>query len=343
MASASNRASLDAATASRLAQIALANVVREYPNHPGHVLDGPADALTPRALHPAFYGSYDWHSCVHMHWLLARVRRLFPALPQAGAIARLFDAHFTPDTIAVEAAYFRRAGTQSFERTYGWAWLLALVAELHAAGDAASRRAHAALAPLAQTLVQRYLEFLPRARYAIRYGMHPNSAFGLAAALDYARACGVPALEAAVLDKACAWYEDDHDLPARWEPSGADFLSPSLVEADLMHRVLAPDHFARWLAQSLPRLCDGEPDTLFRPVPVSDRGDPQIVHLDGLNLSRAWCMRGIARALGEGTPCGARLGAAAEQHLAAGMAGLASGDYFGGHWLATFAVRALTA
>jgi len=343
MASASNRASLDAASASRFAQIALANVVREYPNHPGHALDGPADALTPRALHPVFYGSYDWHSCVHMYWLLARVRRLFPALPQADAIARLFEAHFTPDAVAVEVAYFHRPGTRSFERTYGWAWLLALSAELHGAGDAVSHRAHVALAPLAETLVQRYLDFLPRAHYPIRHGVHANSAFGLAGALDYAQACDVPALGAAVRDKACAWYEADRDLPAAWEPSGTDFFSPSLMEADLMRRVLAPAQFDRWLAQSLPGLCNGAPRTLFDPVPVSDRGDPQIVHLDGLNLSRAWCMRGIAQALGEDTACGARLAAAAERHVAAGMIGLASGDYFGEHWLATFAVRALTA
>jgi hypothetical protein len=334
---------LDPAAASRFAQIALANVAREYPNHPGHVLDGPADALTPRVLHPVFYGSYDWHSCVHMHWLLARVRRLFPALPQAEAAGRVFDAHLTQSAIAAEVAYFHRPGTQSFERTYGWAWLLALVGELHASDDAGARRWREALAPLAAALRQRYLDFLPRARYPIRYGVHPNSAFGLAFALDYARTCGERALETALCDKAAAWYADDRDLPAAWEPSGSDFFSPALVEADLMRRVLPAPRFAQWLAQALPGLCDGDPATLFHPVTVSDRTDPQIVHLDGLNLSRAWCLRGIAQALGESSTCGARLHAAAERHLAAGMVGLTSGDYFGEHWLATFATVALTA
>ena len=334
---------LDAAAASRLAQIALANVVREYPNHPGHVLDGPADALTPRALHPAFYGSYDWHSCVHMHWLLARVRRWFPGLPQAAAVGRVFDAHFTPAAIAQEVAYFQRPGTRSFERTYGWAWLLALVAELHADTDEDARRWRDTLAPLAATLVARYSSFLPRASFPIRYGMHTNTAFGLASALDYARACGETALEDAVCAKACAWYEADRDLPVAWEPSGADFFSPALVEADLMRRVLPPARFAQWLAHSLPGLREGQPATLFQPVPVSDRTDPQIVHLDGLNLSRAWCFRGIARTLPVDDRGVAQLHAAAERHLAAGLVGLQSGDYFGEHWLATFATLALTA
>jgi hypothetical protein len=336
-------ARLDASIASRFAAIALANVVREFPNHPGHVLDDPADALTPRTLHPAFYGSYDWHSCVHMHWLLARVRRLFPALPQADAVGRIFDAHLTPQAIAAEVAYFHRPGTQSFERTYGWAWLLALAVELHACDDAPARRWRDALGPLAAMLVQRYLGFLPRARYPIRYGVHPNSAFGLAWALDYARACGERALEDAVCDKARAWYDGDRDLPAAWEPSGADFFSPALVEADLMRRVLAPARFAEWLACGLPGLRSGVPATLFEPVPVSDRTDPQIVHLDGLNLSRAWCFRGMAGALGGDEALCTRLHAAAERHLAAGMIGLSSGDYFGEHWLATFATLALTA
>lgn len=338
--SAAFTAGLDAATASRFAAIALANVVREYPNHPAHVLHGPQDARTPRELHPVFYGSYDWHSCVHMHWLLARVRRLFPALAQRPAIDGIFDAHLTPASVAAEAAYFHRPGTQSFERTYGWAWVLALAAELHR--DAAAARWAEALAPLTATIVQRYLDFLPRAGYPIRHGMHPNSAFGLAFAMDYAMECAHPALAAALRAKACDWYAHDVDLPAAWEPSGADFFSPVLMEAQLMRRVLPSVEFSAWLARALPGLGRSSPAALFEPALVSDRADPQIVHLDGLNLSRAWCLRGIAHALEPDDPRCSPLLAAADRHLAAGMSGLGSDDYFGEHWLATFATLALT-
>jgi len=336
--------SLDPATAARLAGIALQNVEREYPNNPGHALESAADARTPRELHPAFYGSYDWHSCVHMHWLLARVRRLFPDAQRAG-VERVFAAHLTHEAIAVESAYFHRPATRSFERTYGWGWLLLLAAELRllaSSGDAAARRWEAALRPLTQTLVERFVEYLPRARYPIRYGTHPNSAFGLACALDYADVLQHGALRAAATTSALAWFDADRDLPAAWEPSGADFFSPSLCEADLMRRVLDPAAFARWLAAALPGLARSEPGALFEPASVSDRSDPQIVHLDGLNLSRTWCFRGIAGALPREDPRRAALLAAAERHLAAGLGGLASGDYFGEHWLATFALRALS-
>jgi hypothetical protein len=335
---ASSRPPLDAATASRYASCALANVVREYPNHPAHVLNGPQDACTPRELHPAFYGSYDWHSCVHMHWLLARVRRSFADLPQRAAIDGVFDAHLNPAAIAGEVAYFHRPGTQSFERTYGWAWLLALATEL--SRDPSAQRWDDALAPLTATIVQRYVDFLPRAHYPIRHGMHANSAFGLALALDYADARGHAGFADALRARARAWYEADADLPVGWEPSGADFLSPALMEAHLMQRVLPADDFAQWLARALPGLAEGSPATLFEPVVVSDRSDPQIVHLDGLNLSRAWCFEGIAKGLRSSDPRRARLLDAAVRHRAAGLQGLASGDYFGEHWLATFAVLA---
>jgi len=333
---------LDAATAARLAAVALRNIEREYPNHPGHVLDSPADARTPRELHPAFYGSYDWHSCVHMHWLLARVRRLFPAAHSA-EIARVLDLHLQPARVAGEVAYFARPSTRSFERTYGWGWLLMLDVELRAgagAGDARAAAWQAALEPLARLIVERYLDYLPRARYPIRHGMHANSAFGLACALDHASAAGDEALRDAARGSALAWFDADRDLPAAWEPSGADFFSPALVEADLMRRVLSPASFADWLARALPGLARAEPRTLFEPVAVSDRADPQIVHLDGLNLSRAWCYAGIVQGLPEDDARRSRLLEARDRHLAAGAAGLASADYFGEHWLATFALRA---
>jgi hypothetical protein len=332
---------LTAQQAERFAAIALANVNRNFPWHAQHVLASAGDLRLPKDLHPAFHGSYDWHSSVHMHWLLARVRRLFPALPQRPAIDAVLDRHFAPERIAGEVAYLARPHARSFERTYGWAWLLKLAEELARAGDADGRRWAGQLAPLAAAFVARYLDYLPRADYPIRYGIHPNSAFGLMFALDYARTCGVPALEAACAGKAQAWFGGDRDVPATWEPSGSDFLSPALIEADLMRRVLPPDVFAEWLAGFLPGLARREPATLFEPVTVADRGDPQIVHLDGLNLSRAWCWRGIAAALPAAEPRAAIARAAAEAHLAAGAAAVDGGDYVATHWLATFAALAL--
>ncbi|MFO1412466.1 MAG: DUF2891 domain-containing protein [Burkholderiales bacterium] len=325
--------------AAALARMALANVVREYPNHPQHVLADAADLASPRTLHPAFYGSYDWHSCVHMHWLLARVRRRFPAAPEAAAIAAVFDAHLTPANVAAEAAYFARPLARTFERTYGWAWLLRLAAEL--AGDATAARWADALAPLTAAIVERFHDYLPRQRFPLRQGLHPNSAFGLALALDYAAVVGDGALATRCREAALRWFAADRGAPAAWEPSGADFLSPALVEADLMRRVLDGPAFAAWLGEFLPGLADGTPASLLDPVPVDDRADPLLVHLDGLNLARAWSLRGIAGALRAADPRRGRLLAAAGAHLAAGLAGLESGEYAGEHWLATFALLAL--
>jgi hypothetical protein len=330
-----------AARASQFAAIALANVVREYPGKPDHVLASSADARTPRALHPAFHGSYDWHSCVHMHWLLARLWRRFPELPERDAIAATFDAHLTADAIGGECAYLARPEARSFERTYGWAWLLKLAAELYQGGEARSARWHRVLAPLAAAFSQRFRDYLPKANYPIRYGMHANSAFGVALALDYARTVADHDLESLCTAKAREWFAGDRDAPAAWEPSGADFLSPALMEADLIRRVLARDAFAAWLTDLLPGFADREPAGLFTPPVVTDRLDPQIVHLDGLSLSRAWCFRGIASAL---PPGDARVGVAsdaADAHLGAGLDGMARADYLGGHWLATFAALAL--
>lgn len=329
--------------AASFARIALANVVREYPNHPNHVLAGPDDASTPRALHPAFYGSYDWHSCVHMHWLLACVRRRHPALPECAPIAEVFADHLAPAHVAAECAYFARPESTTFERTYGWAWLLKLATELDASGDAAAQAWAEQLAPLAAVIVARYLDYLPRQRRPLRQGLHPNSAFGLAFALDYATQCDEPALAALCRATALRWFGEDRDVPAAWEPSGADFLSPALVEADLMRRVLPAGAFAGWLAAFLPGLAGGEPAALLTPVAVDDRADPQLVHLDGLNLSRAWCLAGIAGALPAADPRGDILRGALARHLAAGLAGLASGEYAGTHWLASFAALALSA
>jgi hypothetical protein len=328
--------------ASRFAAVALDNVVREYPNKLDHVMNGDADVASPRTLHPAFYGSYDWHSCVHMHWLLARLLRTVPSLPQAPAIVARLDSHLSAEAIAGEVAYLARAGTQTFERTYGWAWLLKLAEELRRDPGEAFSRWTVNLAPLADAFVARYLDWLPRAAHPLRGGMHANTAFGLAFALDYARATGEDALRDACEQRALAWYANDRDYPAAWEPSGSDFFSPALVEADLMSRVLASDRFGQWLSGFLPRLAHREPATLFEPTEPTDRSDGQIVHLDGLNLSRAWCLDAIAGALPPGDARIEALRASRERHLAAGLRGVESGDYMGAHWLASFAALALT-
>jgi len=328
--------------AAAFADIALANVVREFPNKPDHVMGAAADARRPRELHPVFYGSFDWHSCVHMHWLLARVRRLFPDLPQRAAIDALFDMHLTPTNVAAECAYLARPESRGFERTYGWAWLLELATELRRGDDAGSKRWSATLRPLADAFIGRYVDYLPRQHHPLRAGVHPNSAFGLLFALDYARVASESALERLCVERAHAWYAADRDAPAGWEPSGTDFLSPALIEAELMRRVLPPLEFAAWLAAFLPGLGRREPRTLFTPAEVADRSDPFIVHLDGLNFSRAWCLRGIASALPDFDSRAAILCDAASVHLEAGMKGLAGGDYMGEHWLATFATLALT-
>ncbi len=334
---------LDSATAMRFAGIALANIAREFPHKLDHVIGSAAEVVAPRQLHPAFHGSYDWHSCVHMHWLLARIRRRFPDLPGREAIDTLFEQHFASVAVAAEVAYLARPGSASFERPYGWAWLLKLATELRLGDDADCARWSRALQPLADAFADRYLDYLPRARYPIRYGMHANSAFGLAFALDFARESGNAALEAASVARAREWYASDRAAPAGWEPSGADFLSPTLIEAELMRRVLEREGFAAWLAAFLPEMTAGAPEALFTPVEVGDRSDAQIVHLDGLNLSRAWCFAGIAAALPPGDARIAVARAAADAHLAAGWQGLASGEFVGTHWLASFVTLALDA
>lgn len=318
-----------AGLASRFARLALANVEREYPAKLDHVMTGPDDVRSPRELHPAFYGSFDWHSCVHMHRTLARLRRVFASLPERGAIDALFDRHFAADNIAAECAYLERPASSAFERTYGWAWLLELARELR------DTRWAPILAPLARAMAARYVEYLPRQRYPLRQGLHPNSAFGLAFAIDYARAEGDGILAAACGSAAMRWFAQDRDVPIAWEPSGIDFLSPALMEADLMRRVLPSPDFARWLDAFLPVGC------ALVPAEVDDRADGYIAHLDGLNLSRSWNLTGIAAALPAGDARIEPLRANAAVHLEAGMRGLASGEYAGEHWLASFAVLAL--
>ena len=327
--------------ASRFAGIALAHLTREYPHKLDHVLSGPEDVREPRELHPVFYGSFDWHSCVHGYWLLATIMRLFPDLAEVKPIAPLFDAQLTRSKIDGEIAYFRAPLRGTFERPYGWAWLLMLDAELHRHESSRAEKWRSALGPLSAVIVARYTDFLPKATYPIRVGTHFNSAFGIALALEYSSITDDSEFNRLLTDKALEWYADDRDCQA-WEPGGDDFLSPALVEAECMRRVLEPGAFSEWLSQFLPRLGQEEPATLFTPATVSDRSDGKIAHLDGLNLSRAWCWRSLALSWPAGD---ARREAAlkcAETHLQAGLPRIA-GDYMGEHWLATFALLAVRA
>ena len=322
--------------AGRFAAIALGHVTREYPNKLSHALASAADVRRPRELHPVFYGSYDWHSCVHAYWMLARLLRRFPDMAPAAAIRTLFDAQITPDAVAGECAYLLPPSARGFERPYGWAWLLKLAAEL--AGHENSGWS-GTLAPLAGIFAERFREFLPKATYPVRVGTHFNTAFALALAMDYAKAAGDADLAALLRRTAEGWYGADADCQA-WEPGGDDFLSSALIEVECMRRLLPRERFLAWLDRFLPRLGMREPETLFRPAAVSDRSDGKIAHLDGLNLSRAWCWRSLAAALPAGDPRRAVAMEAATLHLAAGLPHLAD-DYMGEHWLASFAVLAL--
>lgn len=327
---------LDAALAGRLAAIALGHVAREYPNHPGHVLGGPEDLRSPRDLHPAFYGSFDWHSCVHAFWMLARLLRRHPGMAAAPQVRALFDARLAPGPVAAECAYLARPLSRGFERPYGWAWLLKLAAELRGLDGAGAWSA--ALDPLARAFADRFRDFLPRADYPIRAGAHGNTAFALALAADWARGEDAGLLSL-LRDKARGWYGQDAGCQA-WEPGGDEFLSPALTEAEAMRRLLPPGEFLPWLDRFLPRLARREPTSLFTPARVADRTDGKIVHLDGVNLARAWCWRALAAALPAGDPRRAPAAEAAQAHLEAGLPHL-SGHYMGEHWLASFAVLAL--
>ena len=323
--------SLDAGAASHFARLALKCVRQEYPNKLDHVMNGAGEVLPPRSLHPAFYGCYDWHSSVHGHWMLARLLRQFPQLPEAAEIRGLLDEHLATGPIATEVAYFGQPNRKSFERTYGWGWLLKLSAELRSWDAPEARRWAEALQPLADTVVRAYLDFLPRQTYPIRTGVHPNTAFGLTLALDYAQAARERKLGDLIAERARTYFGKDAAVPLRWEPGGEDFLSPALEEAALMARVLPPDRFPAWMKSFMPSL-------KLVPAIVSDRTDPKIVHLDGLNLSRARCLYALSVSLRR--PALARLG---DTHARASLPFIASGSYEGEHWLGTFAVHMLDA
>jgi hypothetical protein len=327
----------------RLARVALAGISREYPNKPGAVLRGPEDILSPREMHPAFYGCFDWHSAVHGHWMLVRLLRLYPELEELRREALpALSKNLTAANLKKETAYFEAKENQSFERTYGWAWLLCLAREVRAFDDEAGRRWAQHLRPLEQRLVELATAYLPKMHLPIRSGEHRDTAFGLAFFLDYARAVGNTAFETLVKERALAWYGRDLAYPEQYEPSGHDFFSAALNEADLMRRVLPAAAYGKWLGGFLPGLAARKLVSLATPATVSDVTDGKLVHLAGLNLTRAWTMRAIAAALPKKDARRAYLDELARAHTAAGFAYVFTGHYAGEHWLASFAVYLVT-
>jgi hypothetical protein len=325
---------LDETMATRFATLTLGHVGQEYPHKLDHVLNDDGDAVPPRLLHPIFHGSFDWHSCVHGWWQLLTLLRHHSDMAPAADIRARADGMLVPDKVAGELAYLARPGAATFERPYGWAWLLAL----H--GEAVRHDAEwgAVLEPLARAFATRFRTFLPKLTYPIRTGTHGNSAFALVLAHDWAVEHD-PMLAALIGERAQAWFGEDRQCPA-WEPAGDEFLSPSLCEALLMSRLLDRAAFATWFDAFLPDLAAGRPTTLFTPATVSDRSDGKIAHLDGLNLSRAWCWRGIGIELGADHPLASIAEATAECHIATSLPHIAD-DYMGTHWLASFALLAL--
>jgi hypothetical protein len=322
---------LDAALAAHMGRTALGHVTREYPHKLDHVLHGDEDALPPRVLHPIFFGSFDWHSCVHGWWTLLTLRRLFPEIAEAPQIEALADRSFTADKVAAELAYLDRPLSGGFERPYGWGWLLYLHVEM----SRGEERWGNELEPLARAFASRLRAFLPVLTYPIRVGTHFNTAFALILALEWADKFDAP-LGQQIRSRVFDWFACDRNCQA-WEPGGDEFLSPALIEALCMARA-DPAAFPAWFEGFLPRVAERRPATLFTPATVSDRSDGKIAHLDGLNLSRAWCWRSLAPLLGSAEAEVARQ--SADEHLAAAMPHIA-GDYMGEHWLASFALLAL--
>jgi hypothetical protein len=325
----------------------LATIVRvvrqEYPNDLRHPMTGPDDRPTPREIHPAFYGCFDWHSSVEMHWALVRLLRMTPDAPLSSDVRAVLDEHLTAEALATEAAYF--VDHPGFKRPYGWGWTLTLAHELSTWDDPDARRWSANIRPLADAIAALFVGWLRRATYPSREGTHSNSAFGFARALPFARAraaSGDSALLDAIDKAVHRWFADDTDYPAGWEPNGADFLSPALTEAELMSDVLDPAAFTEWLDRFLPGLAGGQPAALFEPAVVSDPTDGQIGHLHGLNLYRAYAWQRLARTLPDGDPRGPLLRMAARRHADASLPAVCGSDYMVEHWLACYAVLLLT-
>ena len=328
--------------AASLAQLAIAGLQREFPNKPANVITSPETILGPKQMHPAFYGCYDWHSSVHGHWMLIRLLKTNPNHSAASESRKRLDENLTEANIQIETAYFDEKENKSFERMYGWAWLLRLAAELHTWDDPMGQKWRKAIIPLEAKIVELTKGYLPRLKQPIRTGVHPDTAFALGQTLDYARIVSEPELESLIVARARDYYGQDSDYNSQYDPSGEDFFSQSLNEADLMRRILPPQEFSEWLSRFLPDVSASSKSSLLEPVEVSDVTDGKLVHLAGLDLSRAWCMQGIARHLPNQDPRVVVFGKAAKEHAKVGLGYVFSGHYEGEHWLGTFAVYALT-
>ncbi len=336
------RIKLSEKVASSFVHLALNCVQKEYPNKTGHVMNDASEVLSPSEMHPAFYGCFDWHSSVHGHWMLVRILKLFPNLPEAEQIRKSLNENLSALNILKEVEYYNQEGRKSFERTYGWAWLLKLAEELNAWDDEDGKLWEKNLTPLTNRIIKSFSDFLPKQVYPVRTGVHPNTAFGISFALDYAKKLQNQEFKDLLIERSKFYYLNDKNGPALWEPGGEDFLSPVLVEADLMRRVLNQEEFKNWVHQFLPGFMDGTYSNLLNPAIVSDREDPKGVHLDGLNLSRAWCMLGISNALPDDYPMKNILLKAAKVHAKSALTNVATGNYEGEHWLASFAVYMLS-
>jgi len=334
-------AMFDMKSAERFANLALACVHKEYPNHISHTLNSDADVAPPRKLTPAFYGCYDWHSSVHGHWLLVRLVRTFPDAPFVTADREALRQSLTAGNLGQEALYLRGQGRASFERPYGLAWLLQLAAELREWDDPQAKEMATNLRPLEQVVLERLNAWLPKLSNPVRIGEHDQTAFGMGLILDYAHSAGDQKFVELLVSKAKQFYLSDKNCPLAYEPSGEDFLSPCLGEADLMRRVLTGKEFAAWLKTFLPQISKSG-GAWLQPVVSPDPSDPKLAHLDGLNLSRAWMLKGIASALPKNDKRLAAINAAAEAHERAGLAAVTGEHYEGGHWLGSFAVYLVT-
>lgn len=335
---AEGRLALTIAGASHLASLPLHCMQQSFPYKTGVVFADTQLIAPPQSYHPAFYGCFDWHSSVHGHWMLVKLLKSFPDLPEAAMIRTKLQQNLSADNIRKEQRIFHQKENKGFERIYGWSWLLQLQTELLTWNDPMARQLQANIAPLADQFSRAYIDFLGKIMYPIRVGEHTNLAFGLSLAWDYAATSKDTALQTAIRRAANRFYAKDKDCPVTWEPSGYDFLSPCLEEADLMWRVLPAAEYHSWVQQFLPALFK-EQINILSLAQVKDRTDGKLVHLDGLNLSRAWCLYGIAHHAGKNQAAILRL---ANQHLEAAIPHVASGDYAGEHWLASFAVYALT-
>ncbi len=330
------------AAAQRFADLALACVHKEFPNKIAHSMNSDADVAPPRRLTPAFYGCYDWHSSVHGHWLLARLARTYPEAPFAARVRAALRQSITPENIQQEVAYLNAEGRAAFERPYGLAWLLQLGQELREWNDPLARQLGATLRPLEQASTERLRSWLPKLSHPVRSGEHSQTAFALGLTLDAARASGDQHFANLLATKAREFFFDDVKCPLAYEPSGEDFLSPCLAEADVMRRVLAPKEFAKWFKAFLPEVPHNSKSDWLRPAVVTDPSDPKLAHLDGLNLSRAWMLEGIIAGLPPKDRRAKALRASADAHRRAGLAAVTGEHYEGGHWLGGFAVYLVT-